>query len=59
MKTDFKLLDAVCGLCSDATECVTVKLDNGLEMDLCWKCVKNKARAEAKHDPSTKETVKS
>lgn len=59
MKSEFKVLSAVCGWCSDATECIVVTLANGLEMDLCWKCVKNKARAEAKHGQSVKEEVAS
>jgi hypothetical protein len=49
MHSQFQLLDAICGWCSDATECVAVQFENGSAMDLCWKCLRSKAKAEAKH----------
>ena len=58
MRSSFQLITAICGWCSAPTECVSVDFENGSRMDLCWKCLRSKAKAEAKHvakHPSSKE----
>jgi len=51
MRSSFQLVSAICGWCSAPTECVSVDFENGSKMDLCWKCLRSKAKAEAKHVP--------
>ena len=46
MRSEFKLVKASCFWCAKATECVETEIKPQTRVDLCWSCLKKKAKAE-------------
>ena len=46
MRSDFKIVKAACFWCAKATECVETEITPQTRVELCWSCLKKKAKAE-------------
>lgn len=47
MRSDLKVLDAICFWCEEGKECVEVEIKKGQSVDLCWSCLRTKANAQS------------
>lgn len=46
MKSQFAIVDAVCFWCEKPKECVEVEIKEGQSVDLCWACLRKRAKSQ-------------
>ncbi len=47
MKSELRVVDAVCFWCGQPKDCVEVEIKDSQQVDLCWSCLRTKANAES------------